>query len=79
MRNYNYSKDGITVTTILDTRRALANGEYPVKVRVTYRRQRTYFITGKSLSEADWERLTADPTSYAASIARKGVLLYGKA
>jgi hypothetical protein len=29
--------------------------------------------------EADWARLTADPTSYAASIARKGVLLYGKA
>ncbi len=29
--------------------------------------------------EEDWARLTADPTSYAASIARKGVLLYGKA
>ena len=29
--------------------------------------------------EADWARLTADLTSYAASIARKGVLLYGKA
>jgi hypothetical protein len=29
--------------------------------------------------EEDWAKLTADPTSYAASIARKGVLLYGKA
>lgn len=59
MKTYHYSKDGITVTTILDTRRALANGEYPVKVRVTYRRQRTYFPTGKSLSVVDWERLAS--------------------
>ena len=29
--------------------------------------------------EEDWAKLTADPTSYGASIARKGVLLYGKA
>ncbi len=29
--------------------------------------------------EEDWERLAADPTSYAAGILRKGVLLYGKA
>ncbi|MBE6621510.1 MAG: hypothetical protein E7630_01010 [Ruminococcaceae bacterium] len=29
--------------------------------------------------EEDWYRLTADPTSYASGIARKGILLYGKA
>ncbi len=29
--------------------------------------------------QEDWDRLVADPTSYAASIAAKGVCLYGKA
>lgn len=31
----NYSKDGITIAAMLDTRRAKTTGEYPVKIRVT--------------------------------------------
>ena len=54
---YDYSRDGITVSAMLDTRRANAQGEYPVKVRVTYRRDRKYYGTGKSLTASDWERL----------------------
>ena len=53
----NYSKDGITVATVLDTRREKTSGGYPVKIRVTYRRKRTYFQTGKNLSVDEWERL----------------------
>lgn len=54
---YNYSKDGITVSAVLDTRRLLKNGEYPVKIRVTYKRERSYYPTGKSLTVQDWDRL----------------------
>ncbi len=54
---YFYSRDGITVTVILDTRRALANGNYPVKTRVTYHRTHVYYPTGKNLSQEDWQRL----------------------
>lgn len=54
---YDYSRDGITVSAMLDTRRPDAQGEFPVKVRVTYRRDRKYYGTGKSLTPADWERL----------------------
>lgn len=43
----NYSKDGITIAAMLDTRRAKTTGEYPVKIRVTYRRVRSYYATGK--------------------------------
>jgi integrase len=53
---YNYSNDGITVASILDDRRATANG-YPVKIRVTYKRVRKYYPTGKTLSTEDWNRL----------------------
>lgn len=56
--HYYYSKDGITVSIVQDVRRPLANGLYPIKVRVTYRRDRSYYPTGKSLSIEDWDRLT---------------------
>jgi integrase len=56
---YDYSRDGITVSAMLDTRRPNSQGEYPVKVRVTYRRDRKYYGTGKNLTVEDWERLEA--------------------
>ncbi len=52
-----YSKDGITVAIILDTRRPKADGKFPVKVRITYKRQQRYYPTGKSLSPAQWDIL----------------------
>ena len=51
----NYSKDGVTTTIILDNRRVLADGGYPVKVRVTYNRKVKYFSTGKSLTPTEWD------------------------
>jgi integrase len=39
---------------VLDTRRALKNGTYPVKLRLTFQRQRKYFLTSYSLSEEDY-------------------------
>lgn len=57
MNSHYYSKDGVTVATFLDTRRALATGEYPVRIRVTYRRTRSYYQTGKSMSIDDWENI----------------------
>ena len=34
---FKYSKDGVSVLTILDTRRAKKSGQFPVKVQVVYR------------------------------------------
>ena len=33
---FKYSKDGISVLTILDTRRAKKSGQFPVKVQILY-------------------------------------------
>ncbi len=33
---FKYSKDGVSVLTILDTRRAKINGLFPVKVQVVF-------------------------------------------
>ena len=51
---YKYSKDGVSVLTILDTRRPKQNGLFPVKVQVIYNRIQKYYATGKELSPEDW-------------------------
>lgn len=54
---FKYSRDGVSVLTILDTRRAKKNGLFPIKVQVVFRRKQKYYSTGKELSKEDWERL----------------------
>ena len=52
---FKYSKDGVSVLTILDIRRAKINGLFPVKVQVVFRRKQKYYSTGKELSKEDWD------------------------
>ncbi|KAA6308659.1 hypothetical protein EZS27_039713, partial [termite gut metagenome] len=52
-----YVLNGITIAPILDNRREIKSGSYPVKIRVTYKRDRKYYSTGKSLSVSEWEKL----------------------
>ena len=54
---FKYSKDGVSVLTVLDTRRAKKSGLFPVKVQVVFRRKQKYYSTGKELSKEDWGRL----------------------
>ena len=54
---YKYAKDGVTISSILDTRRAKKNGLYPVKILVTYRRVQKYYSTGKELLPIEWVKL----------------------
>lgn len=54
---FKYSKDGVSVLTVLDTRRAKKNGLFPVKVQVVFRRKQKYYSTGKELSKENWEGL----------------------
>ena len=54
---YSYAKDGITVSSILDVRKPNSIGKYPVKIRVTYRRERKYYSIRISLDGEEWEKL----------------------
>ena len=54
---YEYTKEGITVCAMLDTRRRKDNGKYPVKIRVTSNRTRQYYLTGKDLTAEEWAML----------------------
>ena len=53
----NYSKDGITVAPCIDTSHPKKDGRLPVKIRVTYKRTRQYFPTGKALTADEWKAL----------------------
>ncbi|NBJ08108.1 site-specific integrase [Alistipes sp. Z76] len=55
--NFQYSKDGITVAVIIDTSHPKREGKYPVRIRVTYLRQRKYYPTGKDLTADQWDAL----------------------
>jgi integrase len=55
---FSYANNGITISSILDQRREMNGGTYPVKIRVTFKRERKYYSTGKNLSAEDWEKLS---------------------
>lgn len=55
---YRYAKDGMSVLTILDTRRAKKTGLYPVKVQVVSNRTQKYYSTGKELTLEEWDKLS---------------------
>ena len=54
---YKYAKDGISVLTVLDTRRKKQSGLFPVKIQVVHNRVQKYYTTGKELTPEDWQRL----------------------
>jgi len=54
---FKYSKDGISVLTVLDARRKKQSGLFPVKIQVVYNRIQRYYNTGKELSQIDWTAL----------------------
>lgn len=60
-----YAKDGITVAPMLDTSHPKQSGLFPVRIRVTYARQRRYYPTGKDLTTEEWNAL---PTTKARTL-----------
>ena len=54
---YKYSKDGISVLSVLDARRAKKSGLFPGKIQVIHNRRQKYYSTGQELSKEDWANL----------------------
>lgn len=54
---YKYSKDNVSVLTVLDKRKAKKNGLYPIKVQVIHNRKQKYYSTGQELSLKEWDLL----------------------
>ncbi len=52
-----YSNSGVTGTLYQDTRREKKDNVYPIKYKVTYKRERVYYSTGVNLSKEDFENV----------------------
>lgn len=52
---YRYSKDGISVLTVVDRRRKKNSGLFPVKIEVVFRRVQKYYPTGQDVSPEEWD------------------------
>ncbi len=50
----------VHTSIILDTRRPLKDGTYPVRLRITFQRQRKYYNTNHSLTESDFAKTQAE-------------------
>lgn len=59
---FKYSKDLVSILTVLDTRRPKSDGKYPVKVQIIYQRTQKYYPTGKTLSPEEWGKLHTTKT-----------------
>lgn len=47
----------IAIAAFIDKRRPLADGTYPVRIRVNQKKNRQFFPTGVSLTNEEWEKL----------------------
>ena len=47
--------DNVTLYTLLNDRRSNKEGLFPIHYRITYKRERQYFKSGKYCSYSDWE------------------------
>ncbi|TXK45364.1 tyrosine-type recombinase/integrase [Pontibacter qinzhouensis] len=50
----------VLTSVMLDTRRTLKDGSFPVRLRLTYQRQRKYYNTSYSLSETEFSKVQAE-------------------
>ena len=55
---YNFSKDGIVVSTVLDARTANKEGKYPIKIKVYYQRKPKYYSIGICMTKEEWMHLS---------------------
>lgn len=69
---YNYSRDGIDISAMIDARTIIADGKHPVRIRVNHQRKRKYIPTGKSLTKEKWKSL-ANTRSRALNDIKKSV------
>ena len=54
---FNYSKDGVVVSTVLDARTINKEGKYPVKIKVYYQKKPKYYSIGICMTKEEWNKL----------------------
>ena len=50
-------KNGVVVTSVLDSRTINKEGTYPIKIKVYYQRKPKYYSVGICMSKDEWDKL----------------------
>lgn len=50
----------LNIKVVPDKRRETVQGKYPLKLRLTYKRERKYYSIGKMVSEDEWQSLNSE-------------------
>lgn len=50
-------KNGVVVTSVLDSRTINKEGAYPIKIKVYYQRKPKYYSVGICMSKDEWDKL----------------------
>lgn len=58
-----YTKDGVVVSTVLDSRTINKEGKYPVKIKVYHQKKPKYYSTGICMTKEEWEKLPESKSS----------------
>ena len=54
---FNYSKDGVVVSTVLGARTINKEGKYPVKIKGYYQKRPKYYSIGICMTKEEWNKL----------------------
>ena len=68
-----YTKDGITVSVVLDKRTPNKDGLYPVKIRVYHLKKPKYYSTGVCMTAEDYDSLERKRSNESQEIKRSRV------
>lgn len=65
---FRYSKDKVTVLSVLDTRRPKSDGKYPIKIQVCFARKQKYYSTSKTMTPEEWRKMPTSKAHYIVGI-----------
>ena len=51
--------NGVSIVAVHDKRRQYSNGDYPIRIKVHFQKEKKYYTTGKTCSEEIWKRMPA--------------------
>ena len=60
---FNYSKDGVVVSTVLGARTINKEGKYPVKIKGYYQKRPKYDSIGICMTKEEWNKLPESKSS----------------
>lgn len=60
---YSYTKDGVTISSVLDRRTPNKENKFPIKIKVYHLKKPKYYSTGLTMSSDEWDSINESRTA----------------